>query len=163
MEAAVAEKALVLLGGDLGSQVDALGAELAKRQSAQISDFAAELEEDGLRPVVAFGSAFELPRVVSLLGGISRSSGDSAFPTIFAFPEFYRTSTWASAVSLLSLGFTVQVGTRLPFWGSPSLAEVLKTEWARISGGTLLAAPALPDVRAQAEELAARLTAGRAH
>jgi hypothetical protein len=163
MEAAVAERALVLLAGDLGSQVDALGAELAKRQSAQVTAFAAELEKDDLRPVVAFGSAFEIPRVVSLLSGISRPSGDGAFPTIFAFPEFYRASTWATAVSLLSLGFTVQVGTRLPFWGSPSLAEALKGEWARISGGTLLAAPALPDVRAQAEELAACFTAGRVH
>ena len=162
-EAALGAKVLVLLGGDLGSQVDALGDELAKRQGSHFSTFAAELEKDGLRPVVAFGSAFELPRVVSLLGDISRPGGVGAFPTFFAFPEFYRTSTWASAVSLLSLGFAIQVGTRLPFWGSPSLAEALKGEWARISGGTLLAAPAMPDTRAQAEELAAHFTAGRVH
>jgi hypothetical protein len=162
MEAAVAERALVLLGGDLGSQADALAAELARRQGAQLTAFAAELAKDGLRPIASFGSAFEFPSVVSLLNGLSAESGARPLPVVFAFPEFFRTATWACAVSLLSLGFTVQIGTRLPFWGSPWLAELMKTEWQKITGGTLLADPALPEPRAQAKELAACLKAGRA-
>lgn len=161
MEAAVTEKALVLLGGDLGSQTDALVAELGKRLGAQLTAFAAELAKDGLRPIASFGSAFEFPAVVSLLNALSLTPRNRALPVVVAFPEFFRAATWASAVSLLSLGFTVQIGTRLPFWGSPWLAEVMKTDWEKITGGTLLAAPALPEPRAQAEELAAYLKAGR--
>ena len=163
MEAAVTERALVLLGGDLGSQADALGAELARRQGAQLTAFAAELAKEGLRPVASFGSAFEFPSVVSLRNALSAASGARPLPVVVAFPEFFRAATWACAVSLLSLGFTVQIGTRLPFWGSPWLAEVMKTEWQKITGGTLLATPALPEPRAQAEELAACLKAGRGH
>ena len=162
METAVTERALVLLGGDLGSQADALGAELARRQGAQWKAFAAELAKDGLRPIASFGSAFEFPSVVSLLNAVTAASGARALPVVVAFPEFFRAATWACAVSLLSLGFTVQIGTRLPFWGSPWLAELMKTEWQKITGGTLLADPALPEPRAQAEELAACLKAGRA-
>ena len=160
MEAAIAEKALILLGGDLGSQVDSLVAELKKRKAAQFSSFALELAKDGLSPVLTFGSPFEIPRVVSSLIAPSQSRGSGSFPVFFAFPEFYRASTWASAVSLLSLGFSVQVGVRLPFWGSPSLTEVLKKEWQKIAGGTLLAAPVLPDASTQAEELASFLRTG---
>jgi hydroxylamine reductase (hybrid-cluster protein) len=162
MEAALAERAIVLLGGELGSEADALTAELDKRQAGGLSAFAAGLAKDGLHPVSAFGPVFELPRVVSLLNATPRESGGAALPVVFAFPEFSRSSTWAGAVSLLSLGFTVQIGIRLPFWGSPWLMETLMTEWPQIAGGRLLAAPALPDARAQAEELAACLRAGRA-
>jgi hypothetical protein len=162
MEAAVIEKALVLLGGDLGSQTDALGAELARRRGAQLTAFATDLAKDGLRPIVSFGSAFEFPAVVSLLNSLAQARGTGALPVVVAFPEFFRAGTWASAVSLLSLGFTVQIGIRLPFWGSPWLAETMKTEWPKIAGGTLLAAPALPEPRAQAEELVACLKAGKA-
>jgi hypothetical protein len=157
MEAALAEKALILLGGDLGSQVESLTAELQKRKAAQFSSFASELQEDGLSPISTFGSSFEIPRVVALLSSLSHGKGNGSFPVFFAFPEFYRASTWASAVSLLSLGFSVQIGVSLPFWGSPSLTEVMKKEWEKIAGGTLLAAPVLPDAAAQAEELASFL------
>jgi hypothetical protein len=160
MDAAIAQKALVLLGGDLGSQAEALGAELGRRRGAPLAAFAAELAKDGLRPVAPFGSAFELPAVVSLLDALRVASGARPLPAVVAFPEFFRTSTWASAISMLSLGFTVQIGTRLPFWGSPWLAELMRTEWQKITGGTLLFAPALPEPRAQAEELAACLKAG---
>jgi hypothetical protein len=81
-------------------------------------------------------------------------------PAVIAFPEFFRAATWASAVSLLSLGFTVQIGIRLPFWGSPWMAETMKAEWQKIAGGTLLAGPVLPEPSAQAEELAACFKAG---
>jgi len=56
-------------------------------------------------------------------------------------------------VSFLSLGFTVQIGTRLPFWGSPSLTEILLKEWPKISGGKLLTSPNPPDVQVQAREI----------
>jgi len=161
MEAAVAEKALVLLGGDLGVHLDLLGAELARRRGDEFAAFSAELEKDGLRPVSAFGSTFEIPRVVALLQALSQTRATGALPAVIAFPEFFRTTTWASAVSLLALGFTVQIGIRLPFWGSPWLAEVMKNEWPAITGGTLLASPALPGPRAQAEELATCLRARR--
>jgi hypothetical protein len=162
MDAAVAERAVILLGGDLGAQADALGAELGRRQGAQFAAFAAELATDGLHPITSFGSAFDLPAVVSLLNSVGPGSGTAALPVVFAFPEFYRAATWASAVSLFSLGFTVQIGTSLPFWGSPWLAGVLKSEWQNVTGGTLLAGPALPEPRAQAEELAAYFKTGRA-
>jgi hydroxylamine reductase (hybrid-cluster protein) len=99
--------------------------------------------------------------VVSLLNTLAQGRGVGAFPAVIAFPEFFRASTWASAVSLLSLGFTVQIGIRLPFWGSPWLAQVLKAEWEKITGGTLLAAPVLPDAGTQAEEMASLLKARR--
>jgi hypothetical protein len=162
MEAAVLEKALVLLGGDLGSQAEALGRELARRRGAQFTAFVADLAKDGLRPIVSFGSTFELPAVVSLLTSLAPGGGAGALPAVVAFPEFFRAATWTSAVSLLSLGFTVQIGIRLPFWGSPWLADVMKTEWQKITGGTLLASPALPEARAQAEELVGCLRSGRA-
>ncbi len=106
-------------------------------------------------------SAFELPSVVSLLDAVRVASDAHPVPVVASFPEFFRASTWAGAVSLLSLGFTVQIGIRLPFWGSPWLAQVMQTEWQKITGGTLLVAPALPEPRAQAEELAACLRAGQ--
>jgi hypothetical protein len=55
----------------------------------------------------------------------------------------------------------VQIGIRLPFWGSPWLAQVLKAEWEKITAGTLLAAPVLPDAGTQAEEMASLLKARR--
>jgi hypothetical protein len=100
--------------------------------------------------------------VVSLLNSLASPRGDAAPPVAFAFPEFYRAATWASAVSVFSLGFTVQIGVRLPFWGSPWLTETLTSEWRKIAGGTLLAGPVVPESRAQAEELAAFFTAGKA-
>ncbi len=160
MEAALAEKALILLGGDLATEAEALQAELGKRQGSQLAAFVKSLEVDGLRPITAFGSAIELPRVVSLLSALAQQRNQ--VPVVAAFPEFYRASTWASAVSLLSLGLTVQIGIRLPFWGSPWLAQILPTEWQKLTGGTLLAAPTLPEARTQAEEMAACLQAGRA-
>jgi len=80
-------------------------------------------------------------------------------PVVVAFPEFSRTSTWAAAVSFLSLGFAVQLGTQLPFWGSPSLSEVLLKDWPKISGGALLASPSPADGQTQAREMLAYIQA----
>lgn len=150
-EAALAQRALVVLGGDLGTHAGAIAAEVEKRRPGMLTAFSAELAQDGLAPIAAIGGAGDVPRVVSLLQGV---------PAAFAFPEFHQPATWATAVSLLSLGFAVQIGVRLPFWGSPALAAVLTTEWPAISGGRLLAAPALPDPAVQGEELVSLLKAG---
>jgi hypothetical protein len=160
LETAQAERALVLLGGELGSAAEALSAELARRQPAASSAFAKALAVDGLSPIVPFGSAVELPQVVSLLHALGEGGGRA--PVAVAFPEFYRASTWASAVALVSLGFSVQIGTRLPFWGSSWLAQALPAEWGKLTGGTLQAPPALPEARLQAEELFRGLRAGSA-
>jgi hypothetical protein len=152
---------MILVGGDLGAQADALAGELGRRPSNQRSAFAADMARDGVRPIVAFGSAFELPAVVALLNSLTWAQGAATCPVAFAFPEFYRAATWASAVTLFSLGFTIQIGARLPFWGSPWVAETLIPEWRKITGGTLLAGPVVPEPRAQAEELTAILKAGK--
>jgi len=161
MRAALAERVLVLLGGDITSEMDLLVAELGKENASQLSPFSAELVKEGLAPFSTFGSAFEIPRVVSFLGSLAGGRELFSLPVIAAFPEFYRASTWATAVTFLSLGCTVQVGTRLPFWGSPSLTEVLLTGWSKITGGKLLVAPALPDSNGQAEEMVSFLKTKR--
>lgn len=157
MDAALTEKALILVGGGLGTAADALAAELSRRQGDRLAAFAGELGPDGLQPIAPFGSAADLTRVVALLAALE--TGGRPVPAVAAFPEFYRASTWAAAVSLFCLGFTVQVGTRLPFWGSPWLAQTLPGEWRKLTGGTLLATPALPEAEAQAAELASSLRA----
>jgi hydroxylamine reductase (hybrid-cluster protein) len=161
MEAALGARALVLLGGGLGSEAKVLAAEIEKKKPDALSAFAAELAKEGVQPVASFGSSFEIPGLVSVLNGVAEGDGP-ALPVAVALPEFYRASTWASAVSFLALGFPVQIGIRLPFWGSPSLVEAITGEWPKITGGRFLAGPALPDPAAQAEELATALKAGRA-
>jgi len=156
LEAALGEGALLLLGGELGSLAGPLAAELSRRQGERFAAAARALAADGLSPIVPFGAA-ELPRVVSLLHGL-----EARTPVAVAFPEFYRASTWAGAAALVSLGFAVQIGVRLPFWGSPWLAQTLPKEWEKLTGGRLLAPPALPEARVQAEELARTLRAGSA-
>jgi hypothetical protein len=160
LEAAVGRRALVCLLGDLAASGEALGAELARRQGSQLSAFAASLAQDGLAPVVSVGPVALLPRIVALLTEIAE--GGAPVPTVAACPEFYRAATWAAATSLLALGLPVQIGVRLPFWGSPWLAQALPAEWQRLTGGSLLATPALPDARSQAEGLLVHLSSGRA-
>jgi len=159
MEAALTARCLVLLGGDLGSEIDLLSAELGKRNPGQLSRFASDLEKEGVTPFSTFGSPFEIPRVVSLLKHVIGEREIDGFPVIMAFPEFYRASTWAAAVSFLSLGFSVQIGTRLPFWGSPSMTEEILKDWPNLMGGKLLVSPALPDPKTQAEEMVSYLRA----
>jgi len=151
MEAALGHRAVVFLGGDLGAHAGLLSAELERRRPGALAGFAADLARDGLAPVHAFDSPGEIPQVVELLRGL---------PAVCALPEFFRPATWAAAVSLLAVGGTVQIGVRLPFWGSPALAGVLTSDWPALSGGRLLAAPALPAAADQAEELVAALKAG---
>jgi hypothetical protein len=153
LEACQEERCLVLLGGEIGAHTALLMAELARRKSSSGADFAAGLKRDGLPAVASFGSAFELPGVVGFVRAMAAEREASDLPAVFAFPEFYRASTWAAAASLLSLGFTVQIGARLPFWGAPSLTESLLKDWPKMTGATLMASPGLPDPAAQVQEL----------
>ena len=130
-------------------------AELARNKSGLGADIAAGLKRDGLPAVASFGSAFELPDVVSFVRALAGEREASDLPVVFAFPEFHRASTWAAAASLLSLGFTVQIGERLPFWGAPSLTESLLKDWPKMTGATLMASPSLPDPAAQVQEILA--------
>ncbi len=88
MEASFAEKYLVLMGGDLGSEIDLLTAELSKRKPGQFSSFSSDLEKDGLFPFYPFGSSFEIPKVVSLFNDLAGKRGIHSFPVIISFPEF---------------------------------------------------------------------------
>lgn len=160
MEASLAERCIVLVGGDLSAGVDLLTAEIRRRRPDQLSSFSSEIEKNGLFPFYPLGS-FEVPQVVSLTRDLAGEKAVHEVPILISFPEFYRTSTWATAVTFLSLGFTVQIGARLPFWGSPSLAEVLLKDWPEMTGGKWLASPALPEERIQAEEMIAYLKSRR--
>jgi len=90
---------------------------------------------------------------VAFLRDLTQGKGFNTLRGVIAFPEFYRASSWAKAVSFLSMGFAVQIGTHLPFWGSPSFTEVLTKDWPKVSEGVLMAGPSLPDGQTQAREL----------
>jgi anaerobic carbon-monoxide dehydrogenase catalytic subunit len=157
IERCLNEKCLVLVGGDLASQADLLDEELSKRRVDRGAPRPSELRSDELAPLAYVGPFHDIPKLVSLMREIGNGKPFSSIPVVISFPEFYRTSTWAAAVSLLALGFSVQIGTRLPFWGSPSFTDILLQQWPKISGGTLLAQPSLPKSEAQAQEIIASL------
>lgn len=157
MEEGLKGRCLVLLGGDLGAQASLLEGELRKRAPRAWSDAESTLASLSLRPVFSLGSLTDLPRTVGLLRGMGKTGPLSSLPAVIAFPEFYRPSTWAAAVSLLSLGAAVQIGAPLPVWGSPSLTEALLRDWPALSGGVLLASPGSCAPRVQAEEILARM------
>lgn len=143
---------LVLLGGEMGVHLELLREELSRVLGGEL---------EGLSRLGYFGSSYDIPEIVAFFRDIGQGKGFDTLPVAIAFPEFFKTSSWADAVSFLSLGFGVQIGTHLPFWGSPPLTEVLIKEWPKISGGTFMASPILPDGRAQAEELLSFLSARR--
>jgi len=153
VENCLRQRIVVLLGGDLAIQGDLLEEELTRRVGDELVSWAKAIESDGLSPLNYVGSYDGVPKVVTLLKDVSLAKEFNSLPIVIAFPEFSKTSTWATAVSFLSLGFTVQIGTRLPFWGSPSLTEILLKEWPKISGGKLLTSPNPPDVQVQAREI----------
>jgi hypothetical protein len=153
IESCIKQNILVLLGGELARQGDLLIEELQRRTGETLSAWAEELEKQGLLPVMWIGSYYEIPKVVSLLKDIGMGKRFNSIPAMISFPEFFRASTWVAAVSFFSLGFGVQIGTRLPFWGSPSITEVLLQEWTKISGGTLLASPSLANSQTQVQEI----------
>lgn len=162
MENCLNKNCLVLAGGSLTAQADLLDEELARRLGGQFSSRLEDLKGDELSPLTYFGSPYEIPRVVALLRDLNPEQACDQIPVVVAFPEFFRASTWATAVSFFSLGYAVQIGTRLPFWGSPSLTEIILHEWPKITGGTLLASPSLPDSQTQAKEIISFLEARKA-
>ena len=136
------------MGDDLGAHVEFFRGELSR---VLASDFLSR--PDSLPPLACFGSGDGIPKVVAFLRDLTHGKGFDTLPAVIAFPEFYRASSWAKAVSFLSMGFAVQIGTHLPFWGSPSLTEVLTKDWPKVSEGVLMARASLPDGQTQADEL----------
>lgn len=153
MEKCLDQSCLIILGGELAAQADLLQEELKKGMAARGSTRMGQMEKLGLPSLTSLGSFSQIPKVVAFLRNLGEDRGFASLPAVVAFPEFYRTSTWATAVSFLALGCAVQIGVRLPFWGSPALSDILMRDWPLISGGTLLASPTLPDSQAQAQEL----------
>jgi hypothetical protein len=149
MESALNSKLLVLVGGEAAAQAGFLNEELARRMGKNMPDNSGT-KFGNLSYFLSWG---EIPRLVSFLMALGSDREFHQMPLVVSFPEFARASTWASAVSFLSLGFAVQLGTQLPFWGSPFLSEVLLKDWPKISGGALLASPSLPDGQTQAREM----------
>jgi hypothetical protein len=149
MENALKEKFLVFAGGEAAAQAHLLEEELERRMGGKKPD----LPGSRIRLLNYLGSRGEIPALVAFLRSLNPDKEFNEMPLVVSFPEFYRTSTWAVAVTFLSMGFAVQLGAQLPFWGSPSLSQVLLKEWPRISGGVLLASPSLPDGPAQAQEI----------
>jgi len=159
MENCLNKRFLVLAGGQLAAQAAPLNEELKKRLAGRLSSLAVEEEIEGLSSLNYFGSFYEIPKVVAFLKNLTQEEGLARIPVAVAFPEFFRAGVWATAVTFLSMGFAVQIGIPLPFWGSPALTEILLKEWPKISGGTFLAAPSLPSPQEQAQELIAFIEA----
>ena len=157
MENSLNEKLLVFMGGEAGPQANLLEEELGRRMGRRSGN----LPGSQISLLNALSSRGEIPRIVTFLRNLNPEKEFNEMPVIVSFPEFYRTSTWAVAVSFLSMGFAVQIGTQLPFWGSPSLSEILLKEWPQISGGILLASPGLPDGPTQAQEIRACIQSRR--
>ncbi len=153
MEYGLNHNLLVLVAGGVAAQAESLNEELIRR-----------LSRDSIPESLSYlASDYELVRLIAFLKTVNSGESFDRLPAIISFPEFFRTVTWANAVTCLSFGLPVQIGTRLPFWGSPALTEALLNEWPRITGGKLLASPALLEPRAQAEEIGAylRLKSGK--
>lgn len=150
MENGIRQSLFVIVGGDIAAQENLLNEELKRRMGGEGGAWGGE---SGMSFPTYLGSSAEIPKLVALFRNLNSGKEFSHFPAVIAFPEFFRASTWATAVSFLSLGFTVQIGTRLPFWGSPLLTEALLKDWPQLSGGALLASPSVPDSRTQAEQI----------
>jgi hypothetical protein len=151
MESALNSKLLVLVGGEAVAQAGLLEEELARRMDKYTAGVSA-FQFGNPSYLSSWG---EIPRLVSFLKALSSGREFHQMPLGVSFPELARPSTWAAAVSFLSMGFAVQLGTQLPFWGSPPFSEVLLKDWPKISGGALLASPSLPDGQTQAREMMA--------
>ncbi len=150
-EAAAGARILTVLGGGLEPHAALLKAEVSRRKPGLLEAFAAELGS-GMEPICGLGR-------VGIPGFVSAGWGN--VPTVFSFPEFFRASTWATAVAAFAIGFPVQIGIRLPFWGGTALPTIFE-EWAQLTGGKLLTAATLPTPAAQADELLACIKAGSA-
>jgi hypothetical protein len=149
----LSEKYLVLIGGELGAQRDLLEGEL-NRQGHGGSWRPVRTSEDSALPVLNdVGPLSEIPKVITFIKGLFPGREFETLPVVFAFPEFAKASSWTTLISLFSMGFGVQAGSRLPFWGSPSLTGALIRDWAEITKGRLMVSAAQSDSRAQAQEI----------
>jgi hypothetical protein len=161
LEQMIPRQVLVLMGGELGAHIDLLLEELGRRPNTILRDGETKSGPEGLPPCARFELS-EIPRLVSFMRELDRGRRFSGIPAVVSFPEFSRASTWATAVTFLSLGFAVQIGNPLPFWGSPELSEALLKEWPKISGGALLASPGQSTGQGLAQGLLAFLETRRA-
>jgi hypothetical protein len=159
MEKCLEQKCLVFLAGGLAAQSLLLEKELKARKGSLYSAWEKELEPSGIDPLTGLGGFGQIPALVAFLRNLGERKEFAALPAVISFPEFYRTATWALAVSFVALGFTVQIGARLPFWGSPAVSEILRRDWPEISGGALLASASLPDAQTQAQQLISTIDA----
>lgn len=160
LEKVIPQQVLVLVGGELGVHTDLLLEELGRRPNGKLPDGVAGGGQEGL-PSCARFELSEIPRVVAFLRELGQGRRFGSIPAVVSFPDFSRASTWATAVTFLSLGFAVQIGSPLPFWGSPDLSEVLLKEWPKISGGALLASPGQSPGPRLAQEVLSFLEARR--
>jgi len=159
MEKCIEQKCPVLLAGGLAAQSLLLEKELKARTGSMYSAREKELDSIGIAPLTCLGGFGRIPELVAFLRNLGYRKESATLPAVISFPEFHRTATWALAVSFLALGFTVQIGTRLPFWGSPALSEILLKDWPEVSGGTLLASASLPDGQTQGQQLISAIKA----
>jgi hypothetical protein len=149
MENALDQDFLVLAGGDIAAQPGLLDEELSRKTGKK----PVKIHGTQIECLNYLSSWAEIPKLVAFLRALDGEKEFHQMPVLVSLPEISRTSTWAMAVSFLSLGFAVQIGARLPFWGSPSLTAILLKDWPQISGGILLASPSLPDGPTQALEM----------
>jgi hypothetical protein len=154
MEMALEEKLLVFIGGDLAAQGESLREEWSRKAGKKNADPSESFPFDSVR---FLRSCADIPKLVAFMRALNPEKEFHQMPVVLSFTEFFRASTWAAAVTFLSLGFAVQVGIKLPFWGSLFLSEVLLKDWPQISGGILLASPGLPDAQTQAREIIAHI------
>jgi len=153
MESALVGRVLVVLGGEIEAHAACLNAELGRRKPGLLDAFTTDLG-NAMEPVAGIGPS-GIPGIVSLLN----TPDLQTVPSVFSFPEFFRASTWATAVAVFALGFPVQIGIRLPFWGATPLPTIFE-QWGQLTGGNLLTAASVPGPAAQADELLACIKAG---
>jgi len=149
------EDVLVFLGGGLFACQPILENLIESKMGKKLAGLLEELNKS--TPLFGFGSACELPGVIEFLSSLDSRKGLRGIRTVAVFPEVHRWSYLSAAFGLLSLGIPVQIGTRLPFWGSPELTDVFFKELKSTCGTEFLVAPSLASAEEQSEEILRRL------
>ncbi|MBU1209251.1 MAG: hypothetical protein KKH04_20370 [Proteobacteria bacterium] len=155
IEKLLKEDVLVFVGGGLFACQPILENLLKPETGKNLRDLLEELQESS--PLFGLGSAYELSRVIEFLSSLDGRRGLRGSRILVSFPEINHWSSIALSFGFLSWGIPVQIGTPLPFWGSPELTEVFLKELKKISGAEFLIAPSLPGPEEQAEELLRKL------
>jgi len=151
IEKLLKEDVLVFIGGGLFACQPILENFLEPEIGRNLRELLEELQESS--PVFGFGSIYELPRVINFLSSLDGRKGLNGLRLLASFPEIHYFSSISLSFSLLSLGIPVQIGTRLPFWGSPELTEVFGKELKKICRAEFLIAPTLAGPEEQAREI----------